>query len=846
MPIKPPKMPNIAKLGIVPKGVDLTTAHLYKVLPTNLFGVKTPWIENALGKMKYNRNFWLYTQGEPPVAQIAAKLGGTPLRLHHEAPEHSVFDISQYKTDGMLHNFIRDMDSFYVKHRMEAAGGYPPENIKHSLSKRLIEDIKTAPGRALSRVTGNEPPMSSGIFREMVTKTKRRWTSGEPMSEHEQVRAAVKYIHDHIYNPMFEEMARVGYLENPEAFTPEMRKSYSPQIWIHEKISPDAGKKKFHNLLVKNDMLWAQDGKLQQATLKVSKKKEGGYQIEDSNTYWQLIDSVLASHDGLLRPFRKQQGGEFPLRKYGRIRHIHIHPTLLNQFEEFLENDILKITEPYLSVMNRAVTFMDSFGSTDLMEHFEFIDRYYNALIEETPLDELQKTVYNKNRLLAKRYLESIFEEVMGYAGMPDDPASWVYRASDLLGSWSIGTKLGMILPTSFNDVSMHIIRRGMKPYASSVVKGLSAPLKFWRSMVEFQDIAHIAELYTNHRLNAFSAVSTTRRLTAPERGVQQTRGAASLLFGISLWDHFQKSLSAMYNGHALMRIALRYTHDLSLSNSDKLLLKDLGIPEDDLISIAREFKTHGSKSWNGVYLPQMEQWGDKGLVNRIGAALKKEGMRSQNFPSAGSRLESMYKKSGGKWQPLANNLFRFKQFIWTYWENILIPALQGNTYSFIINGLLFGASLGTLVYVMKEVLKGKDLDEVLDAEPLELTMKGLEETGVFGPTSWLNRMVETTTGGTAGAGQMMGLSPLSGNFYSHDFDAARWMGDVGGADLGTALSTAQTMGLAYKAMFAPDAMTKADIRAMRNLAWFQNHFLIRQAVDNMQRGLEDIAGVYR
>lgn len=99
----------------------------------------------------------------------------------------------------------------------------------------------------------------------------------------------------------------------------------------------------------------------------------------------------------------------------------------------------------------------------------------------------------------------------------------------------------------------------------------------------------------------------------------------------------------------------------------------------------------------------------------------------------------------------------QFKTFIFAQHNRVLVSGIQQGDASFYL-GALGTVALGSMVYMMKQKLSGRDIDYSWN----NLVKEGIDRGGMIGWLSEPLNTVENVSGGRFGLGAMFGAPPVS------------------------------------------------------------------------------------
>jgi hypothetical protein len=146
-----------------------------------------------------------------------------------------------------------------------------------------------------------------------------------------------------------------------------------------------------------------------------------------------------------------------------------------------------------------------------------------------------------------------------------------------------------------------------------------------------------------------------------------------------------------------------------------------------------------------------------------------------------------------------------------------------------VLNGTLLSVALGSLSYMTKMEIAGKDADMSVDT----LLREGVDRSGVMAWLTDANQIVEKVSRGRVGVSALMGGPPMS-RYASRSAAEA-----VFGPTYGMLMNSVQLTGNA----FAGDWQA-ADTHTVRRMMPYNNLFYLRSIFDDAESGVNEVLGV--
>jgi hypothetical protein len=243
------------------------------------------------------------------------------------------------------------------------------------------------------------------------------------------------------------------------------------------------------------------------------------------------------------------------------------------------------------------------------------------------------------------------------------------------------------------------------------------------------------------------------------------------------------------------------------------------GLDADDLRVIGELYAKEGSPMVNGVRVTDTRNWNHE-VGRRLMAVLRHEVDTAIVTPGAGDLPLVMR-------TPMGQLIGQFKSFSFTAVQRILIPGVQrmatGDPTALI--GFVSQVSLGAAAYGLKAYGYGGKPS----TDPEHILREAIDRSGYFGVFTDINAIAEKLTNGTAG------LSGLARAMGGQGAELSRYSGrSVVGDLIGPTFGTASDVIRATNAVFQ-DEILPGDIRALRRLVPYQNHYVLRFGLNEVQ-----------
>ena len=228
-----------------------------------------------------------------------------------------------------------------------------------------------------------------------------------------------------------------------------------------------------------------------------------------------------------------------------------------------------------------------------------------------------------------------------------------------------------------------------------------------------------------------------------------------------------------------------------------------------------------GGAKIDGARLPNTDAWKDRGAAKAFEAALQREVDSTVITPG----LEKPLWMS----KPVASLLGQFKAFIAASNERMLIANLQRSDWN-TLQGLFAAVTLGMLSYRLYTLVSGQKASE----RPQDWVKEGISRSGIMGWFDELNSMGAKFTRGNADIYRVIGADKPLSRMQSRGI-----LGTFAGPTANKIERLAQIGGSA-----AEGEWTASDTTAVRRLMPFQNLFMIRRLLDEVEKGVNSTLGV--
>lgn len=233
------------------------------------------------------------------------------------------------------------------------------------------------------------------------------------------------------------------------------------------------------------------------------------------------------------------------------------------------------------------------------------------------------------------------------------------------------------------------------------------------------------------------------------ERGLQWSSQKFGNFTLMNQYTDTMKMWSGLITQSKVLKAANTLDAGGSLSKREIKKLAHIGIDESMLKRIADQFKRHG-EDLDGMLTGHSHLWDDRVVRETFQAAVLKDVRTTVITPGIGDTPLMMSSELG-------KIVMQFKTFFFATHNRALVSGIQSGDASFYY-GALLQVALGSLVYVLKAKMAGRDIN----TEPANLVKEGLDWSGMMGWLGEPNNVLENLSGGTYGMSAMFGGPPAS------------------------------------------------------------------------------------
>lgn len=490
--------------------------------------------------------------------------------------------------------------------------------------------------------------------------------------------------------------------------------------------------------------------------------------------------------------------------------------------EDFLESDIDTVARVYTRTMAADVELTRAFGRADMQAQLDKIKDDYTRMGREAPDD---KTRDRLNKAFKKDVhdIEAMRDRIRGtYASGPGflSPNSMMARAGRVARDWNFQRLGGMIMLSSLPDIGRPMMVHGLMRFIGDGVVPLAKNLRAVRLAGKEVRMAGTGlDMVLNSRAaSAYDLGDDFGRLSKFERFSRYATDKFSIIAVIAPWNTALKQWSGVMSATRIIEESAAWrSGKINPRNAEYLAM--LGIDEAKAARIAQQFGKFG-ETMDGVRVANTEKWTDREALLAFRAALSKDVDRIIVTPGQEKPL----------WMSneLGKVIGQFKAFSFASATRVLMAGLQQRDMA-ALNGALLSTALGTFRYVVGQWQNGKDVPD----DPVKLITEGVDKAGLVGWLFDADQIMEKAVQGL-GVRPLLGQPPLSRYAYRNFLSSL----------LGPTAGLTDDVRDALSRMMNDQPLKKTDVRAVRRLLPYQNHFMFKHLLDAAQDGVIEAIGV--
>lgn len=419
------------------------------------------------------------------------------------------------------------------------------------------------------------------------------------------------------------------------------------------------------------------------------------------------------------------------------------------RIKDYLESDVNYVMENYIRQVAPEIELTAKFGRVDMDNQIKAITEEYNQLIADAT------TPKERSRLEARREadlrdIRAMRDRLLGTYGAPKDPSSFFVRAGRVARHVNFLRLLGGMTISSLPDMARPIMQHGLRSALKPLGKMLTDIGAMRIAKSDLREMGIGLEYVLSSRSKVIADLSDPySRRSYLERGLQWSSQKFGNFTLMNQYTDTMKMWSGLITQSKVLRAANTLDAGGTLSKQEIKKLAHIGIDESMLKRIADQFKRHG-EDLDGMLTGHSHLWDDRVVRETFQAAVLKDVRTTVITPGIGDTPLFMSSEIG-------KIVMQFKTFFFATHNRALVSGIQSGDASFYY-GALLQVALGSLVYVLKAKMAGRDIN----TEPANLVKEGLDWSGMMGWLGEPNNMIENLSGGTYGMSAMFGGPPAS------------------------------------------------------------------------------------
>lgn len=482
---------------------------------------------------------------------------------------------------------------------------------------------------------------------------------------------------------------------------------------------------------------------------------------------------------------------------------------------DYLESDVNYVMEQYIRQVAPEIELTSKFGRVDMDTQIKAIGEDYNRLISEAKTSK-ERGQLEKRREADLRDVRAMRDRLLGTYGAPNDPSSFFVRAGRISRHVNFLRLLGGMTISSLPDMARPIMQHGLRSALKPLGKMMTdiGAMRIAKADLREMGIGLEYVLSSRSKVIADLADPYSRR-SYLERGLQWSSQKFGNLTLMNQYTDTMKMWTGVVTQSKILHAAKTISAGKQLSKKEITKLAHIGIDTNMLERISQQYAKHG-EDLDGMLTGHSHLWDDRMVRETFQAAVLKDVRSTVITPGIGDTPLMMSSELG-------KIVMQFKTFFFAAHNRSLVSGIQAGNTSFYY-GALLQVALGSLVYVLKAKMGGRDIN----TEPGNLVKEGLDWSGIMGWLNEPNNLVENLTGGTYGMSAMFGMPP-----------ASRYQSRNG---IGALLGPTFDMGGDIKNIVSGvmnGEFEDREVRSVRKLLPFQNLFYLSPLLNQVEEQLK-------
>lgn len=419
------------------------------------------------------------------------------------------------------------------------------------------------------------------------------------------------------------------------------------------------------------------------------------------------------------------------------------------RIKDFLESDVNYVMENYIRQVAPEIELTKRFGRVDMDGQVKAITEDYNRLISEAATPK-ERAKLEKRREADLRDIRAMRDRLLGTYGAPKDPASFFVRAGRVARHVNFLRLLGGMTISSLPDMARPIMQHGLRSALKPLGKMMTDISKMRIAKADLREMGIGLEYALSSRSKVIADLNDPySRRSFLERGLEWSSQKFGNFTLMNQYTDTMKMWSGLITQSKVLNAAKAVAGGKKLSKKEITKLAHIGIDESMLHRIADQYSRHG-EDLDGLLTGHSHLWDDRVVREAFQSAILKDVRTTVITPGIGDTPLMMSSELG-------KIVMQFKTFFFATHNRALVSGIQSGDASFYY-GALLQVGLGSLVYVLKSMMAGREIN----TDPANLVKEGLDWSGMMGWLGEPNNVLENLSGGTYGMSAMFGGPPAS------------------------------------------------------------------------------------
>lgn len=419
------------------------------------------------------------------------------------------------------------------------------------------------------------------------------------------------------------------------------------------------------------------------------------------------------------------------------------------RIKDFLESDVNYVMENYIRQVAPEIELTKRFGRIDMDGQIKAITEDYNRLISEAATPK-ERAKLEKRREADLRDIRAMRDRLLGTYGAPKDPASFFVRAGRVARHVNFLRLLGGMTISSLPDMARPIMQHGLRSALKPLGKMITDISKMRIAKADLREMGIGLEYALSSRSKVIADLNDPySRRSFLERGLEWSSQKFGNFTLMNQYTDTMKMWSGLITQSKVLNAANAVAGGKKLSKKEITKLAHIGIDESMLRRIADQYSRHG-EDLDGLLTGHSHMWDDRVVREAFQSAILKDVRTTVITPGIGDTPLMMSSELG-------KIVMQFKTFFFATHNRALVSGIQSGDASFYY-GALLQVGLGSLVYVLKSMMAGREIN----TDPANLVKEGLDWSGMMGWLGEPNNVLENLSGGTYGMSAMFGGPPAS------------------------------------------------------------------------------------